>query len=132
MINMINDHLRIDTVVGQNGRIWIKSPDVARLRLAIKAFRTIEEQAHTSNLTDRINRMLAEEVAKLSDIEPTEEPTAEIETVEDEDEEPIEEEPALEPETEISEVPEPEPEVEPEVADKIESDDKPETEEVNE
>jgi exosome complex component RRP4 len=148
MINMINDHLRIDSVVGQNGRIWIKSPDVERLRLAIKVFRMIEDQAHTSNLTDRINRMLTEEVAQLKGSEPTEEPSTEIEIVEDEEEEPIEEEPAPEPETEISEVPEPEPEVESthEVVDEskedpepevltdaeIESDDKPETEEVNE
>ena len=145
MINMINDHLRIDTVVGQNGRIWIKSPDVERLRLAIKAFRMIEAQAHTSNLTDRINKMLAEEVAKLSDSEPTEEPSAEVETVD-------EEEPVFEPEAEISEAPESEPEaeaeseaevveeepveekIEPEASTdvEIESDDKPETEEVNE
>ena len=150
MINMINDHLRIDSVVGQNGRIWIKSPDVARVRLAIKAFKMIESQAHTSNLTDRISKMLAEEVAKLGDSEPSEEPSAEIETVD--------KEPAPEPETEVSEVTEPEPEVEPEsepepqpettdeikevVEEKpepevspdveIKSDDKPETEEVNE
>lgn len=65
MINMINDHLRIDSMVGQNGRIWIKTNDIARLRLAIKAFRTIEEQAHTSNLTDRISTMLVEEMDKL-------------------------------------------------------------------
>jgi exosome complex component RRP4 len=156
MINMINDHLRIDSVVGQNGRIWIKSPDIERLRLAIKAFRMIEDQAHTSNLTDRINRMLAEEVAKLGGSEPTEEPSVEIETVDEE--EPIEEESVSEPEAEISEAPEPEPEVEqdaesepqPEAVEEkeepveeepkpeastdveIESDDKPETEEVNE
>ncbi len=150
MINMINDHLRIDSVVGQNGRIWIKSPDVARVRLAIKAFRMIETQAHTSNLTDRISKMLAEEVAKLGDSESSEEPSTEIETVD-------EEKPAPEPETEVSEVTEPKPEVEPEAesepqpeaADEteevveakpepevstdveIKSDDKPETEEVN-
>ncbi len=151
MINMINDHLKIDSVVGQNGRIWIKSPDIARVRLAIKAFRMIEAQAHTSNLTDRISKMLAEDVAKLKDSEPSEEPSTEIETVD-------EEEPAPEPETEVSEATKPEPEVEPEAesepqpeaADEIEdvveekpepevstdveieSDDKPETEEVNE
>ena len=150
MINMINDHLRIDSVVGQNGRIWIKSPDVERLRLAIKAFRMIEDQAHTSNLTDRINRMLAEEVAKLGGSEPAEEPSAEVETVDEE--EPVEEEPVSEPE--ISEAPEPEsePEVKPEAevepeAEVVEEapveeesepeastdeDDKPETEEVKE
>ena len=141
MINMINDHLRIDTVVGQNGKIWIKSPDIERTRLAIKAFRMIEDQAHTSNLTDRISKMLAEEVATLGDSEPTEEPSAEVETADEK--ESTEEEPVSEPE--IVEAPEPEAEAEPEaeVVEKEEQveevsepeastdeDDKPETEEV--
>ncbi len=65
MINMINDHLKIDTIVGQNGRIWIKAPNTEVLRLAIKAFRTIEAQAHTSKLTDRISSMLVEEMEKI-------------------------------------------------------------------
>jgi exosome complex component RRP4 len=65
MINMINDHLKIDTIVGQNGRIWIKAPNTEVLRLAIKAFRTIEAQAHTSKLTDRISAMLVEEMEKI-------------------------------------------------------------------
>jgi len=71
MINMITDHLRIQTVVGQNGRIWIRAPDIASLRLAIKAIKTIETQAHTSNLTERINTMLAAEVAQLRPAAPS-------------------------------------------------------------
>ena len=147
MINMINDHLRIDTVVGQNGRIWIKSPDVERTRLAIRAFRMIEDQAHTSNLTDRISKMLAEEVAKLSDSEPTEEPSAEVETADEKEsteEEPVSEPEIVEaPEPESEPVAEPEAEAEPEtevVEEPVEEvsepeastdeDDKPETEEV--
>ena len=149
MINMINDHLRIDTVVGQNGRIWIKSPDVERTRLAIKAFRMIEDQAHTSNLTDRISKMLAEEVAKLSDSEPTEEPSAEVETADEKEsteEEPVSEPEIVEaPEPESEPVAEPEAEAEPEakvVEEPVEEisepeastdeDDKAETEEVKE
>ncbi|TFH11497.1 MAG: RNA-binding protein [Candidatus Thorarchaeota archaeon] len=127
MINMINDHLKIDTVVGQNGRIWIKSPDVERLRLAIKAFRTIEEQAHTSNLTDRINKMLAEEIAKLSDSKPSEEPSANIEAENEEEDKP-EAEAAEEIEEPVEEIIE----IETSTDVEIESDDKPETEEVNE
>lgn len=64
MINMIKDHLRIQTMVGQNGRIWIRAPNIEILRLAMKAFRTIEEQAHTSKLTDRISNMLVEGLAE--------------------------------------------------------------------
>ncbi|NWF95695.1 MAG: S1 RNA-binding domain-containing protein [Candidatus Thorarchaeota archaeon] len=67
MINMINDRLRIQTIVGQNGRIWIRAPDSATMRLAVRAFRMIEEQAHTSKLTDRVNAMLLEETARLRD-----------------------------------------------------------------
>lgn len=65
MINMIKDHLNIQTMVGQNGRIWIRAPTTEVLRLAIKAFKTIEAQAHTSKLTDRINAMLVEEMTKI-------------------------------------------------------------------
>ena len=61
----IKDLLRMQTVVGQNGRIWLRAPNLATLRLAMKAFRIIEDQAHTSKLTDRIHDMLQEEVAKL-------------------------------------------------------------------
>ncbi len=65
MINMIKDHLNIQTMVGQNGRIWIRAPTTEVLRLAIKAFKTIEAQAHTSKLTDRISAMLEEEMTKI-------------------------------------------------------------------
>jgi len=81
MINMINDHLRIDSVVGQNGRIWIKTSDVRKLRLAIKAFRTIEAQAHTSNLTDRINKMLTEALTDEEDVEFMDEASQESEEI---------------------------------------------------
>ena len=94
MINMINDHLRIESVVGQNGRIWIKTSDVQKLRLAIKAFRTIESQAHTSNLTDRINKMLTESLAEMEDSGPVEEASLDSEEFETDefDEEELEDE----------------------------------------
>jgi exosome complex component RRP4 len=65
MINMVKDQLRIQTMVGQNGRIWIRAPNTEILRLAIKAFKMIEAEAHTSKLTDRVKTMLEEEMAKL-------------------------------------------------------------------
>jgi len=65
MISMIKSRLRIQTVVGQNGRIWIRAPDIPTLRIAIKAFRMIEDQAHTTKLTDRVSAMIDEELAKL-------------------------------------------------------------------
>jgi exosome complex component RRP4 len=66
MINMIQDILRIETMVGQNGRIWIRTSSTEVMRLAIKAFKMIETQAHTSKLTDRVKTMLEEEMAKIS------------------------------------------------------------------
>jgi exosome complex component RRP4 len=84
MINMIKDQLRIQTVVGQNGKIWIQSTNAAVMRLAAKAFRMIEAEAHTSKLTDRISDMLREEMSNLKqddevEIEPEATETPEVE-----------------------------------------------------
>lgn len=65
MINMIKDQLRIQIMVGQNGRIWIRAPNTDVLRLAIRAFKMIEAEAHTSKLTDRVKAMLEEEMAQI-------------------------------------------------------------------
>jgi exosome complex component RRP4 len=112
MINMIKDHLNIQTMVGQNGRIWIRAPSTAVLRLAIKAFKTIEAQAHTSKLTDRISEMLAEEMAKIKgSSEPEEETEPEEISVPDDSSEVEAEKP-----DEVEPAPEPEVEPEPEVA----------------
>ena len=114
MINMIKDHLNIQTMVGQNGRIWIRAPSTEVLRLAIKAFRTIEDQAHTSKLTDRISEMLAEEMAKIKgSSEPEEEVEPEETSVPDEEAIPdTSEDVEAEPEPEVVEkaTEEPEPE----------------------
>ncbi|MHA2234239.1 MAG: KH domain-containing protein [Candidatus Thorarchaeota archaeon] len=123
MINMINDHLKIQTIVGQNGRIWIRARNTEILRLAIKAFRTIEEQAHTSKLTDRISSMLVEEMRNIKgSVEPEVEKVEEVPEEPEAEAEPVPEvesksdpEPEPEPEKEIE--PEPEPDPEPEVED---------------
>ncbi len=94
MINMIKDKLRIEAVVAQNGRIWVRAPDTPTLNLAIKAFKMIEAQAHTSKLTERIGAMLDQEIAdmkekapKITEIESEEEARAPVKV------EPTEEEP---------------------------------------
>ncbi|UCE11386.1 MAG: KH domain-containing protein [Candidatus Thorarchaeota archaeon] len=84
MINMIKDRLRIQTFVGQNGRIWIKAPGSSIMRIAVKAFKMIESEAHTSKLTDRVAAMIDEELAAIGEILPEDE--AEAETPEDETE----------------------------------------------
>ena len=118
MINMINDHLKIQTIVGQNGRIWIRAPNTEILRLAIKAFRIIEAQAHTSKLTDRISSMLVEELEKIK---------GSVETVEEVEEVPEVADAKLEPESESDVEPETEPEPEPESKPESEPEPEPET-----
>lgn len=124
MINMINNHLKIQTIVGQNGRIWIQAPNTEILRLAIKAFRTIETEAHTQKLTDRISQMLVEELEKIqaqADHEPEQvEEVLEEPKPEPEDELEPEPEPAPVPETESNPDSEPKPEPEPEPAPEVE------------
>jgi len=59
MINMIKDKTHCDIVVGQNGVVWVKGkPEMERI--AEKVIKMIEEQAHTSGLTDRVRDLLAE------------------------------------------------------------------------
>ncbi len=135
MINMIKDHLNIQTMVGQNGRIWIRAPSIQILRLAITAFRTIESQAHTSKLTDRISEMLAEEMAKIKEStkleeEESEDYISEVEESLEDSHEDAESEPELEPELK----PEPEEEESAEVEAEVEENEEEEkqTEEVNE
>lgn len=63
MINMIKDETKCDVVVGQNGVVWVKGkPDMERI--AEKVINMIEEQAHTSGLTDRVRNMLFELLGK--------------------------------------------------------------------
>ncbi|MBM4240805.1 MAG: exosome complex protein Rrp4 [Euryarchaeota archaeon] len=59
MINMIKDHTKCEIVVGQNGVVWVKG-EPAMERIAEKVIKTIEKEAHTSGLTDRVRDMLSE------------------------------------------------------------------------
>ncbi len=63
MINMIKDETKCEVVVGQNGVIWVKG-DPSMERVAEKVINMIEEQAHTSGLTDRVRNMLFELLGK--------------------------------------------------------------------
>jgi exosome complex component RRP4 len=59
MVSLLKDKLDVNIFVGKNGRIWIngKAEDE---ELAIKAIKRIEQEAHTSGLTDRITKFLEE------------------------------------------------------------------------
>ena len=66
MINMIKDQTKCEIVVGQNGVVWVKGqPEMERV--TEKVIKMIEEQAHTSGLTDRVRDMLMELVNGDSD-----------------------------------------------------------------
>ena len=142
MINMIQDHLKIDTMVGQNGRIWIQAPSTEILRLAIKAFKTIETQAHTSKLTDRISEMLAEGMATIKGSSELEEEVVpeEVSVPEDSseveadtpDEVESEPEPELEPEPEVLTEAEKEEPAKVEAEAEVKEEDEKQTEEVSE
>lgn len=58
MINLIKRETDCQIVIGQNGVILIRGRDHEKINLAAEAIMRIEEEAHTSGLTDRINEML--------------------------------------------------------------------------
>lgn len=65
MVAMVREHTHSDIVVGQNGLIWIHGDDMKGELLAVRTIRMIEEEAHMSGLTDRVQRFLKEEAEKL-------------------------------------------------------------------
>ncbi len=58
MIKMIKDATGCQIVVGQNGRVWFRGPSKQAEEKAIHAIKFIEEQAHTSGLTEKVRDML--------------------------------------------------------------------------
>lgn len=61
MIKQITEATKSQVVVGMNGLIWIKGGNLA---LATEAILKIENEAHTSGLTERIKKMLYEQMVK--------------------------------------------------------------------
>lgn len=57
MVNVLKDGTGCSIVIGRNGLIWIKG-EQDKEQLAINAIKKIEEEAHTSGLTDKIKEML--------------------------------------------------------------------------
>jgi exosome complex component RRP4 len=64
MVNMIKDATYTRIVVGQNGLIWIDgAPE--NVMVAISAIRMVEEEAHTTGLTDRMQKYLEEKKGEI-------------------------------------------------------------------
>ncbi len=58
MITTIKKEVGCQILVGQNGLVLISGKSPEDERLAIVAIRKIEEEAHTSGLTDRVAEMI--------------------------------------------------------------------------
>jgi len=58
MITMIKRETNCRITLGQNGLIIVSGKNHEDERLAIMALRKIEEESHTSGLTDRIAEMI--------------------------------------------------------------------------
>jgi exosome complex component RRP4 len=63
MISMIKQETNCQIILGLNGTILVTGKTAPDEELAMKAIRKIEEESHTSGLTDRITQLLKEEKA---------------------------------------------------------------------
>jgi len=68
MITMLNKETGCQITVGQNGVILVSGKSVEDEQLAVRAIRKIEEEAHTSGLTDRITEMIKNEKRGVENI----------------------------------------------------------------
>jgi exosome complex component RRP4 len=67
MISMIKQETNCQIILGLNGVILVTGKTVAEEDLAMKAIKKIEDESHTTGLTDRITKLLKEEKAKLEE-----------------------------------------------------------------
>ena len=68
MISMIKKETGCQVILGLNGVILITGKTPEAEELAISAINKINEESHTSGLTDRITKMLKEEKEKLGEL----------------------------------------------------------------
>lgn len=72
MITMLKNETNCQITVGQNGIVLVSGRSAEDEQLAVMAIRKIEEEAHTSGLTDRITQMVR---SKKGGAEPVSEET---------------------------------------------------------
>jgi exosome complex component RRP4 len=68
MISMIMQETGCQIILGLNGVVLVTGKNLEDEELAIMAIHKVEEESHTSGLTDRITQMLREEKAKREEI----------------------------------------------------------------
>jgi exosome complex component RRP4 len=69
MIQTIEYATRTRVLIGQNGIIVVTGRDLEGIKLAVRAIRMVEEEAHTANLTQRVKSLLG-----VSDSSPSDTP----------------------------------------------------------
>ncbi|RLI32729.1 RNA-binding protein [Candidatus Bathyarchaeota archaeon] len=62
MLNTLKEETGCDIVVGQNGKILIRGKNFKMVELLVKAIRMVDEQAHTTGLTDRVKAFLSSSI----------------------------------------------------------------------
>ncbi len=68
MISMIKQETNCQIILGLNGVILVTGKSPADEDLAMMAIRKIDEESHTTGLTDRVTQLLKEEKAKREEI----------------------------------------------------------------
>ncbi|MDK2372507.1 MAG: exosome complex RNA-binding protein Rrp4 [Candidatus Korarchaeota archaeon] len=63
MLTILKEKTGSDIIVGNNGRIWVRSPSLKELLALEKALRKIEAESHVSGLSDRISSFLTQELS---------------------------------------------------------------------
>jgi len=67
MISMIKQETNCQIILGLNGVILVTGKNLEEEDLAIKAIKKIEEESHTTGLTDRITQLLKESKVKVEE-----------------------------------------------------------------
>ena len=67
MISMIKQETGCNIILGLNGVILITGKTLEGEQLAVMAIHKIDEESHTSGLTDRVTQMVKEEKAKMEE-----------------------------------------------------------------
>ena len=67
MISMIKQETGCQIILGLNGMILVTGKSPVEEQLAMRAIKKIEDESHTTGLTDRITQLLKEEKAKLEE-----------------------------------------------------------------
>lgn len=67
MLDVLTSETGCSFLVAVNGRIWFSCSDARMNDIVIRALRLIEEEAHTTGLTDRVKAFIQEEKKRLEE-----------------------------------------------------------------